>query len=347
VAVILAPFTPALHAQWVYINDNDSTTNLNSVWGFSNVPVTSLVQIPGEPNAGWLSGGTSSLHTDAVKDQATYNSYGTSCLFISEPLASTGFPNGDIAAYKVNSGNGILTLVGQFANPVGNSGTTYGIALTTRVKGPTLYAGYSTSNTIVSWQIDLGGNCKLTPSHQLAVLPLNGGQINGLAESHDGRYLVATYLDGSIESFETPQNGTIVAGLPSCPSAINSTGYINQGSFPAGVDITKDSKYAVFGDRSGGNTSYHGPTELETVRLPITCARVTKDFGGTAVASATNLGSNIDSTNVWISPNEQFIYVTNNGPFAPQGFTTAAYNETLNTMSLALDAPQVLTIPSA
>ena len=335
-AVTLTLFLPSLQAQRVYINDNvPSPANHNTVYGFVNTYPT-LTPITWAP---WTTGGTSLLDDDPTKDQAIYEGYGAHCLYVAEPLPSTGRPNGDIAAFRITptgTNKGDLTLVNRFANPAGNKGTTYGIALATRIKAPALFAGYSTSNTIVSWEINLK-TCGLTAKHQIAVFPLNTGWITGMAESSEvyatRSTLVATYNDGSIQSFHTPAGSYTIT--PDCAVAIDSTGYTDgNNSEPAGVDITKDGKYAIFGDRVG-NSPPHGPTELETVALPITCSSVTTDFGGTIVASGSSLGSNIDSTNLWLSPNEKFIYVTNNGPNSPQGFTTVAYNETFNTMSLA------------
>jgi hypothetical protein len=318
-AVALALFPPTLHAQWVYVNDNQQAFDTNTAWGFKNIPTNKLLPIVGTP---WATGGTSFSGTDASRDQALYTLGANPCLFISEPLASTGFPNGDIAAFTVNTGTGVLTFVNRFASPAGNSGTTNGIGLATG--NGTLYAGYTTSNTIQAWHIN-AATCDLLPVHApLAVFPLHGGFIDGMAESHDYRTLVVAYRDGSIESFKTV--GSVIAKTP-CPTAINSTGFTDgNGGMPSGVDITEDSKYAILGDVTGPSPT-HGVTELETVLLPITCARVTTDYGGGITASGTSLGSFIDSTNVWLSPNESFIYVTNNGPNSPEGFTTVGYAE--------------------
>lgn len=313
--IALALFPPTLHAQYVYLNDNVSTVNGNRAEGFMNVPANKLLAIAGSP---WASGGTSVISTDALKDQTLYSLAGTAfeCLFISEPLASTPFPNGDIAAFLVNTGTGALTYAGSFGSPTSVSGS---IALATG-KG-VLYAGYSSPNTVVVWQIST--TCGLILKNALLVHPLNGGFIDGMAEAHNSGRLVVSYDDGSIQSFKTVGFGIV----PDCAVAINSTGFTDGNhSEPNGVDITKDSKYAIFGDRVGNNPP-HGPTELEVVLLPIGCASITTDYGGSIVASGVNLGGFIDSTNLWLSPNEAYIYVTNNGPNPPQGFTAVSFVE--------------------
>jgi hypothetical protein len=315
---MLALFPSTLRAQYVYVNANNQTANANTAWGFKNVPITSLLAIGAEPPAGYPSHGTAALHTDALKDQALYTLSATKCLFISEQLASSANPNGDIAAFQVHPGNGHLTYLASYATPAGLSGP---YALATG-KG-TLYASYvNPSNVIASWSIN-SANCALTFGQQVTVFPLHGGGITGMAESPNERTLVVTYEDGSIESLRTA--GLILTKAP-CATAITATGFTdgNMG-LPAGVDITRDSQYAILGDASG--LSPHGPAELETVKLPITCGTVTTDYGGAIGASAVSLGTFIDSDNVWLSPNEQFIYVTNNGPNGPQGFTTATFTE--------------------
>ncbi len=324
--VTLALFPSTLQAQWVYVNDNNyASSGSNTAYGFKNSG-TALGPIGGEPALGWPSHGTSVVHTDALKDQALYKFSSTeACLFVSEPLPSAGDPHGDIAAFFVNTITGKLTLTARYPTPAGIS-TQWGIALTTRKTPPTLYAGYSDTgnNKIGVWSI-ANTKCELKFAHQKAVHPLNGGEITGMAEAPNGHTLVVAYVDGSIQSFNTP--GYTINSAGSCAVAVDSTGFLDgNGGLPDGVDITADSLYAILGDVTGTSTP-HGPTELEVVPLPITCSTTTTDFGGTIVASNTYLGSNIDSTNVWLSPNEHFIYATNNGPNTPQGFTTVAYAE--------------------
>ena len=57
--------------------------------------------------------------------------------------------------------------------------------------------------------------------------------------------LVVTYVDGSIESFETSNGEPVPSG-----DKQNSTGFVEEGDEPGGVDITSDGHYAIFGDVS-------------------------------------------------------------------------------------------------
>lgn len=337
--VLFAPtfalFPPTLHAQWLYVNNNNAIANTNTVTGFNNTVHTTLLPfIPGSP---WPTMGTGLGTALALQNQALYTlgiPPGSACLFISDPAPGSGFPAGDIAAFSVNTATGMLTLTNRYASPGANSGNLYGIALTTG--NATLYAGYTASNTIGVWSITWNGaQCQLTFSAQIAAVGLHGGFIDGMREAPNFKALVVAYTDGSIESFMTAGFG--IAAAP-CPTPIDSTGFIdgNDGT-PAGVDITKDSKYAIFGDSS------NGVTELETAKLPITCNTLTKDFGGSIVASGSNLGPGVNSNNVWLSPNEQFIYVANNHS---RTVTTVAYAEVPNTMALATGCTAGYTNPT-
>jgi hypothetical protein len=334
-AVTFALFPVALHAQrWVYVNDNNSTTNANTVTGFSNVPAATLTLIPGTP---WATGGTGRGNYFALQNQALYTlgtPAGTACLFISDPSPGTGFPNGDIAVFTVNTVTGALVQAAPFryVSPNGFSGNAVGIPLATG--GKTLYAGWTLSKWIEVWAIGVTTNpfnCKLTYRHKVAAAGVAGGRIDGMRESPNFKTLVVAYGDGSIESFTTVGYG--ITKTP-CAVPINSTGFVDgNNGYPAGVDIAKDSQYAVFGDSTPSGTNV---TELETARLPITCATLTKDFGGPIVASGTNLGPGKVSNNVWLSPDGSFIYVANNDSGQ---VTTIDYNEGANTMALAGAAP--------
>jgi hypothetical protein len=339
--VAVALFPPALHAQrWVYVNDNNPANGGNTVTGFVNAPLNKLLPIAGSP---WPTGGTGLGNTLAVKNQALYTlGTGTTnaCLFISNPAPQgTGFPNGDIAVFNVNTVTGALTAATppRYASYHGFSGNHAGIPLATG--GKALYAAWTLSNMIEVWAISVNTpfNCTLIPStsvhNAVAAIGLHGGFVEGMSEAHNYKDLAVAYGDGSIQAFKT-------AGLgigPAC-AASNSTGFTDGNlGLPSGVDITQDSKYAIFGDSSATFTNV---TELETEPLPF-CGTVSKDFGGPIGASATNLGPAVDASNVWLSPgantsNGTFIYVANAGSGQ---ITTVNYLEGPDTMALAGIAP--------
>lgn len=148
-----------------------------------------------------------------------------------------------------------------------------------------LFAGFTTSNTIGTFQVLSG--CKLHFVGDTTVKPLNGGNIDGMAIH--GNMLVVTYGDGSIESFD------ISAGKPvSNGDEQNSTGK-KGASWPSGVDITQDGHYAIFGDVA---------TSTIVEVSDISSGKLTK-------TKLYNLGRDLSSATVSLSPDETLLYIAN------------------------------------
>lgn len=174
-----------------------------------------------------------------------------------------------------------------------------------------LYAGYTLSNTIATFAV--GSGCQLSFLGDITVTPLNGGWIAGMAVS--GNILVVTYIDGSIQSFNTA-NGVPISNN----DEQNSTGFASA-YFPDGVDITQDGHYAIFADAavpvtveiSDISSGKLTPTKMYIVGLP-----------GTAV------GPGVNSATVRLSPDESLLYVGN----SQSGNVTAAFfNKNTGTVS--------------
>jgi len=101
--------------------------------------------------------------------------------------------------------------------------------------------------------------------------------------------MVTTYGDGSIESFN------IAGGVPVSDGDLqNSTGY-DGATYPNGVDITSDGRFAIFGDTA---TS----TVLEVSDI---------SSGKLAPTVVYRLGRGISSSNVMLSPDESLLYISN------------------------------------
>jgi hypothetical protein len=117
---------------------------------------------------------------------------------------------------------------------------------------------------------------------------LQCGIIDGMAVHGD--MLVATYGDGSIESFN------LTSGIPvSNADKRNSTGSSGGSSYPSAVDITKDGRFALFGDIS---TS----TMIEV--SDISSGKLSKTVVYQSAAS-------ISSGNIMLSPDETLLYISN------------------------------------
>ena len=204
--------------------------------------------------------------------------------------------SGDIAAINIQT----QQLVGNFSGSSNDSGTSNGIGMV--MNNNYLYAGYSLSNTIATFAV--GSACQLTFLGDIAVTPLNGGWIAGMALN--GNMLVVTYIDGSIQSFNTAN------GVPISNNDEQNAAGFAAAFFPDSVDITQDGHFAIFGDAAVPTTVE--VSDLSSGKLAPT---VQYTFG-----VATNaVGPGVNSATVRLSPDESLLYVAN----SQSGNVTAAF----------------------
>jgi hypothetical protein len=202
------------------------------------------------------------------------NATGNQCIFASD--AATG----EIDGVSVET----LALSGSAMGSSGDTGLSNGIGLALNTQY--VYAGFSDSNTIGTFQI--GSGCGLTFIGDVTVGGLQGGIIDGMKAN--GNMLVATYGDGSIESF------SLVSGIPvSNGDKQNSTGSSGFSSYPSAVDITQDGQFALFGDTSTA-------TIVEVSN--ISSGKLTTTVVYQSPAS-------INSSNIMLSPDETLLYISN------------------------------------
>jgi sugar lactone lactonase YvrE len=107
-----------------------------------------------------------------------------------------------------------------------------------------------------------------------------------------GDLLVATYTDGSIESFDISGGTPLANGDKQLSTA---TVRSQDASYPNSVDITSDGRFAIFGDTS---------TSLVVEVSHIVGGKLSKPVVYKSEAS-------ISSSNVMLSPDETILYVTN------------------------------------
>ena len=125
-----------------------------------------------------------------------------------------------------------LKIGGAATGSSGDTGFSNGMGLA--MNPQYLYASFSDSNTIGTFQVKPG--CKLTFIGDLLVGGLLGGTINAMAIH--GELMVATYTDGSIESFD------VSAGTPvSNGDEQKSTGSRGGSTYPGGIDISQDGHF--------------------------------------------------------------------------------------------------------
>jgi len=204
----------------------------------------------------------------------TLNSEQNQCVFASD--ADTGMIAGIDSALKVVRANGSSK----------DTGLSNGIGLA--LNSQYLYAGFTDDSSIGTVQI--GPNCELTFEGDVVVGGLQAGDIDALA-AH-GNLLIATYGDGSIESFN------ISSGVPvSNGDKQNSTAYVASrgATYPSGIDITQDGHFVVFGDTS---TS----TSVEVADI---------SSGRLAATKVYHSSLGVSSSNIMLSPDETLLYVVN------------------------------------
>ena len=154
--------------------------------------------------------------------------------------------------------------------------------------GGYLYASFTNSNTIGTFKIQTG--CNLMFINDTAVTGLNGGVINAMAAN--GTILVASFTDGSIQSFDI-SNGTPTSNGDEQISTV--TRRTNGATYPNQIAITQDGHYAIFGDTStavGVEVS-----DLSSGKLAPTIV-----FGSLLA---------ISSSNILLSPDETVLYAVN------------------------------------
>lgn len=201
---------------------------------------------------------------------------GSECVYASD--AATG----DIVGIDVTTFLAGPTVLGSQTD----SGVANGIGLA--MNGQYLYAAYTSSNTIGTFQVQSG--CSLMFVNDTAIAGLQGGFIDGMAVS--GNTMVVTYGDGSIESFNLTSGPPVSNG-----DEQNSTGYTKaQGAtYPTSVEITSDGHFALFGDTS--TSSVVEVSDISAGKLTPTVVYT--------------LGKSINSSNILLSPDETLLFISN------------------------------------
>jgi 6-phosphogluconolactonase (cycloisomerase 2 family) len=276
---------------YVVTNDDSFTAGAMGVSFYSvgtNGQLTFQQQVI--TNGAGIGGGYFAPNRVAVLDSGT-----AQCVYASEAFT------GDIVGISVST----LEIGGSaFGSPT-DSGSVNGIGLV--LNSQYLYASFTESSTIGTFLIQPG--CGLSFVSDVSVLGLQGGTLSGMAIN--GGILVATYNDGSIESFN------ISGGTPvSNGDEQNSTAYVSaQGAtYPNSVDISQDGHFAIFGDTASN-------TVVEV--SDISSGKLTKTVSYT-------LSSTRNSSNVMLSPDETLLYISNS---QGDSITAAGFNATTGALS--------------
>jgi hypothetical protein len=272
---------------YVVANNDTSFANTVSVYQVSG---SSLVPLTTVSTGGAGSGGGYFAETR----QSIVHDGAATCVFAGDS------GSGDIAAMKVIPTSPFLSVVSNYTSPDGDAASNDGLGIT--ISGGYLYANY-TGNTfnggaespsIGVWKI--GAGCKLSfVTHLTSVAGMNGGIVDGMAVTPNGKYLVVGYGDGSVGSYAIGGGSISLIG-----QEIITGNTIGSGAYAGTVAISSNGAWAIFGDFSGGNT-----TQLDVAHIGSNGAlAATVSYGGTG-----SLGAGLDSNGIQLSPDNKFIYV--------------------------------------
>jgi 6-phosphogluconolactonase (cycloisomerase 2 family) len=260
----------AAEPHYLITNNDNSQGNTATFYSIADHSLSRAVAVISTGGTGNDGLGSVATKRVSILSKGTEN-----CAFISDAGSN------DVAAIAI----GTLTLSGTFPASSTDSGASAGVGIVNN--GSYLYANFTTSKTLATYKISSG--CQLTFLGDTPASGLSGGAIVDMW-AH-GNILVASFQDGSIGSFN------ISGGTPVANGDLQlSNGNVQDGSFPAGVDITADGHYAVFG----------GTNSPELVEVSdISSGKLMP----TAVYS--NIGSGSGSEAIWLSPNETLLYISN------------------------------------
>ena len=270
ICVVTVPAAGTGKQHYVVTNDDVPAPLATSVT-FYNVAANGLLTMKGKvlTGRGGIAGGYFAANRVNVLDSGN-----AECVYASQAAS------GEIVAIAIKT----LKIGGHATGSKQDTGSSNGVGMATNSQY--LYASFTDSNTIGTFQLQSG--CKLKFVSDITVGGLQGGTIDGMVIH--GNIMVATYGDGSIESFN------ISAGVPvSNGDEQNSTGSHGGNTYPNGIDITQDGHFAIFGDTA--TSTIVEVSDISSGKLTPTVVY--------------HLGSGISSSNILLSPDETLLYVSN------------------------------------
>ena len=208
------------------------------------------------------------------------------CAYIGDALGPNNARPGDVASIDMST----LKLVGTYPANALDSGALWGIGLAENPKGTFLFAAYSTSGTIATYA--QRADCVLKYRSELITIGANVGPVDGMKVTPNGKYLIVAYSDGSIGSYAINAKTGALTLVGRC--------LVTDNGLASGLDITADGKWALFGAVTFGSGG-----EVEV-------APIGADGSLGATVGYTAIGQGNNSNNVWLSPDETLVYISNN-----------------------------------
>jgi hypothetical protein len=291
VLVTLSTATSFAGTRYVITNDQNYPKNTASIYSVGDDGALTLVTTIATGGAGLSGGAFATPRVNVLRSKVN------NCAYVGDALGlstggSVGLP-GDVAAIDMST----LTLAGTFPGFPLDSGEFLDVGLAEAPSGTFLFAAYTTSSTITTYE-QLPG-CRLKKLSQVISVGLNpggmltsGGPVIGMKVTPNGNFLILAYADASIGSYDiNPTTGALT---------LIGRYFVADAEAAVGVDITSDSKWALFGDSAG-----NGIPVIEVAAIHDDGSLgPTMDYAGIGLGTLSN--------NVWLSPDESMIYISNN-----------------------------------
>jgi hypothetical protein len=309
ITMVVAALVSSCFAGTAYVVTNNDNPSGNSATIYSlNTSTGALSPVLADlPTGGFGNGGGyfATVGTGAAVTGAV------GCLFVDDTGSS------DIASFKVNLPTLSITPVGNFSNAALSAA---GGSLVVTPNGKFVYATYSSSENIGAWTVN--SDCSLTFQgvYQASVGP---DLYDGIKVTPNGKDLLVTAPDFSaVEQFSIdPTTGALndlgfanFAALSEC---------ISNACYPAGIDITADSRAAII-----GNYSLLAPSVLAARITPTGLTHPT-------YFSLTNTGSLTTNDNVpflsaaaYKGSGPLYLGFSGTGSGSQPGVVTATFSET-------------------
>lgn len=288
IAVLVTGMAGAATAPHYLITNNDNsqgnTAGFYTISGGSLLP-SKLIATGGTGNDG--------IGNVATKRVSILKNSTQSCAFISNA------DSGDISGIDINT----LTLTGTFKGASGDNGSTAGIGIVSN--GTYLYANFTASKNLGAFLI--GSGCTLTFLGDTPAVGLTSGTMLDMAANSS--ILVASFNDGSIGSFNVSQGMAVSNNDLQYPSGHS------QGYSAAGVDLSRDGHFAVFG--AAGNTAAADVSDVSSGALA-------------ATQFYANLGPGGGVASILLSPNNALLYF---GEFSSQRVAAAFFDAATGTLT--------------
>jgi len=275
--------------RYVVANNNVPDTNTVSIYELSGDTLgASLVSVTMLPTGGaGTGGGYPANMTVMVPGPRSYH-----CVFVGDS------GSGDISAMKPIGTSPFLQVVGNFSH--GDAASAGGLGLIVTATG--FYANYTGNGdnippAIGVWAFDQ--TCFLTLYEHLPTQGIDGGPIDSMAGTPNGKYLIVAYIDGSVGSYRTRG-----VGISLLSQEVIAGSGVGSGAYAGSVTISADGKWAIFGDSSASNT-----TQVDVASVGLNgVLGPTTTYGGDG-----SLGSGLNATGIAFSPDNRFIYVVDSG----------------------------------